>query len=262
AEPTGQWATAMLLNTGAEIVGGTVAQSAKPLTRHVTYASEKLFQSLKIDATMASNLFARNKLDIEDFNERMAWQGFNPRERDFAFEGVMPYPSIPDIMSWARYHSDYKDINAAVLSKFRVHDDDFDLWEWLSYQRITTVQAQTLLKRGDMDDDRFFNEIGNIGWQDIHHKALKDLAYILPNSMLLVQGGLVQGLDDKTILENISKGDVHPDYAKTYLDAVLTKPASIDLMAYYLRKDPSLSTLEQELKKIGVHPDYTELYKT
>ncbi|GAI21706.1 unnamed protein product [marine sediment metagenome] len=95
---------------------------------------------------MASTLFARNKIDLDVFNERLAWQGFNERERDFAFEGVMPYPTIPDIMSWARYHGDYKDINKAVLSKFRVHDDDFDLWEWLSYQRITTVQAQTLLK--------------------------------------------------------------------------------------------------------------------
>ncbi|GAI14463.1 unnamed protein product, partial [marine sediment metagenome] len=71
-----------------------------------------------------------------------------------------------------------------------------------------------------MNDDRFYDEIGRIGWQDIHHKTLKDLAYILPNSMLLVQGGLIQGLDDKTILENISKGDIHPDYAETYLDAI------------------------------------------
>jgi len=80
--------------------------------------------------------------------------------------------------------------------------------------------------------------------------------------MLMIQGGLVQGDSDENILENISKSDIHPDYAKTYLDAVLTKPASIDLVTYWLRKDPSLSTLEQELKKIGIHSNYTDVYKT
>ncbi|GAH29769.1 unnamed protein product, partial [marine sediment metagenome] len=48
-------------------------------------------------------------------------------------------------------------------------------------------------------------------------------------------------LDNERILENISKGDIHPEYAKTYLDAVLTKPASQDIVAYELRQDPSLS---------------------
>jgi len=80
--------------------------------------------------------------------------------------------------------------------------------------------------------------------------------------MLLVQGGLIQELDRRTILDNISKGDIHPDYAETYLDAVLTKPASQDIVAYQLRQDPSLSTLEQELKTIGIHPNYTDVYKT
>ncbi|GAI59558.1 unnamed protein product, partial [marine sediment metagenome] len=67
---------------------------------------------------------------------------------------------------------------------------------------------------------------------------------------------------EEKILENISKGDIHPDYAETYLDAVLTKPASQDIVAYQLRKDPDLSILEQELKKIGIHPNYMDIYKT
>ncbi|GAJ12939.1 unnamed protein product, partial [marine sediment metagenome] len=88
------------------------------------------------------------------------------------------------------------------------------------------------------------------------------LGYILPNSMLFVQGGLVQEVENDTILENISKGDIHPDYAQTYLDAVLTKPASIDIMAYELRQENKLANLPKELKKIGIHPDYTKLYET
>jgi len=119
-----------------------------------------------------------------------------------------------------------------------------------------------LLKRGALSEPDFYAEIGRIGWHSVDRNSIRDLSYILPNSMLFVQGGLIQGLGNETILENISKGDIHPDYAKTYLDAVLTKPASIDLMAYHLRKDPSLSALEQDLKRIGIHPEYTDVYKT
>ncbi|GAI65380.1 unnamed protein product, partial [marine sediment metagenome] len=88
-----------------------------------------------------------------------------------------------------------------------------------------------------------------------------DLAYILPNPMLLVQGGLMQDIGDEDIIKNISMGDIHPDYAQTYLDAVLTKPASQDIIAYELRKDPSLRNLPERLRKIGIHSKYHPLYK-
>ncbi|GAI95370.1 unnamed protein product, partial [marine sediment metagenome] len=157
---------------------------------------------------------------------------------------------------------DYHNIKPTVWEKFDVPVDDFPLWEWLSWQKLNTIQAQTLLKRGTYTDTDFYHETRRIGWQDTDQEAIKELSYILPNSMLLVQGGLMQELDNKTILKNISKADIHPDYAETYLDAVLTKPASQDIVAYQLRKDPDLSILEKELKKIGIHPNYTDIYKT
>ncbi|GAI22279.1 unnamed protein product, partial [marine sediment metagenome] len=45
-------------------------------------------------------------------------------------------------------------------------------------------------------------------------------------------------------------------------DAVLTKPSSTDIVAYSLRKDPSLTGLPASLTKIGIHPDYTDVYRT
>ncbi|GAI69404.1 unnamed protein product, partial [marine sediment metagenome] len=106
----------------------------------------------------------------------------------------------------------------------------------------------------------FYDEIARMGWHRVDHNAIQDLAYILPNAMLMVQGGLMQDVGDDTIIANISKGDIHPDYARTYLDAVLTKPASQDIVAYELRKDPSLTNLPERLRKIGIHPDYFSLY--
>ncbi|GAI19555.1 unnamed protein product, partial [marine sediment metagenome] len=71
SEPTEQWTGAMVINTGAEIVGSTIAQMAKPLTRPAVYAAEKMFQSLKITATQAAILWQRNRMEKENFNEYM-----------------------------------------------------------------------------------------------------------------------------------------------------------------------------------------------
>ncbi|GAJ09843.1 unnamed protein product, partial [marine sediment metagenome] len=176
-------------------------------------------------------------------------------------EASLPYPSIPDVIRWARYIGDYDNPEPTAVSRHYIDSRDFDLWDWTTWEKLSTIQCQSLLKRGKMTDADFYAEIGRIGWHKVDRDNVKDLSYVLPNSMLLVQGGLIQGDSTENILENISKGDIHPDYARTYLDAVLTKPASIDMVAYQLRKDPTLSVLETELKKIGIHPDYTKIYK-
>ncbi|GAI76698.1 unnamed protein product, partial [marine sediment metagenome] len=143
-----------------------------------------------------------------------------------------------------------------------VPPDDFELWEWLSWQRLTTLQAQALFKRGTLSEGDFAVELARIGWDKTDRVTLRDLAYVLPNPMLLVQGNLQQEASQDKILEDISRGDIHPDYADKYLDAVLTKPATQDIIAAALRSDPNLSDLERQLVKIGIHPAYTGIYKT
>ncbi|MBA7635994.1 hypothetical protein ES703_43607 [subsurface metagenome] len=173
----------------------------------------------------------------------------------------MPYPSIPDLVLYSRYHGDAAAPWGEFQKWYNISPRDWPVWRWLGLQRINTVQAQSLLKRGLYTDSDFYNEIERIGWPDFEHNAIRDLAYILPNPMLLVQGGLMQDADNARLLLDISKGDIHPDYAQTYLDGVLTKPASQDIVAYELRKDPSLTNLPERLRKIGIHPDYNQLYQ-
>jgi hypothetical protein len=79
--------------------------------------------------------------------------------------------------------------------------------------------------------------------------------------MILVQGSLFQEFSKEGVLDAISIADIHPDYAQIYLDAILTKPATQDIIAYELRQDPHLSDLGRELSKIGIHPTYHSLYK-
>jgi len=79
--------------------------------------------------------------------------------------------------------------------------------------------------------------------------------------MLLVQGDLLQEKSDADIIKDISIADINPAYARNYLDAILTKPSSQDIIAYQLRQDPELNNLEKELRRIGIHDNYHPLYK-
>ena len=80
--------------------------------------------------------------------------------------------------------------------------------------------------------------------------------------MLLVQGNLQQAKSQENILRDISIADILPDYAQTYLDAILTKPSTADLIAYELRINPDLTGIESKLRKIGIHDEYWPVYRT
>jgi len=262
AEPSSPGLGALLKLTGAEFAAEVLKDALAPAMSMLKRYTNRRARETWLTAEQAVTLSQRKKITDEYFYLLTASEGYEDIAADSLYTSMLPYPSIPDIMTWARYHGDFDNVRGTVWEKYDVPEDDFTLWEWLSWQRLNTLQCQTLLKRGVMSDADFYAEIGRIGWHAVDRDTIRDLSYIVPNSMLLVQGGLLQSVSDETIIENISKGDIHPDYAQTYLDAVLTKPASIDLMAYHLRKDPSLSTLEQELKKIGIHPNYTDVYRT
>jgi len=261
AHPESPGLGALLKLTGAEFAAEVLKDALAPAFSMMKRATNRRARETWLTSQQGITLAQRKKLTDEYFYTITAADGYEDIIADTLYTSQMPYPTIPEIMSWARYHGDFDNTQQKVWEKFDVPADDFALWEWLSWQRLTTVQAQALLRRGTISEADFYNEIGCIGWPELDRDNIRELAFSLPNSMLLVQGGLMQELDRDTIIENISKGDIHPEYAKTYLDAVLTKPASQDIIAYQLRKDPSLSTLDKELQTIGIHPKYTAVYK-
>lgn len=245
----------------SEVADGAVTQAASPFFESMGYAAYNISPTKKLTPQSTAVLFQRNKIGEDFFLERFRMGGFEPIEAKFQLDSMRPYPLIPDLVMYSRYHGDPDDVWSTLQDFYNIDPIDFKLWEWLGLQRLTTIHAQSLLKRGFYSESDFYNEIARIGWDNDKQNAIRDLAYVLPNSMLLVQGGLMQDIDDDTILENISKGDIHPDYAQIYLDAVLTKPASQDVVAYELRQDSSLSNLSEQLRKVGIHPEYHPLYK-
>lgn len=262
AEPEGDKLGGFGSNMLGEVIGNGVATLLEQPLKKSRYAMGRLFLGERIDAPTSALLNLRKKIKPTMLEERYGGWGYTKAEWESFYAGQQPYPSIPDIMLWARYHTEPDNIRAKVWERFDVNTDDFDLWEWQTKQRLTTEHAQSLFKRGLLEDTDFITELTRIGWSKEDRTRVKDLSYILPNAMLQVQGDLIQEISNELILKDISKSDIHPDYAQKYLDAVLTKPNSQDIIAYELRQENELANLPKELKKIGIHPDYQDLYKT
>lgn len=241
----------------SEIVRDAIAPALKMLKR----STNKRGKETWLTSQQAITLAHRGKMGDDFLYEITDSEGYERILADFLYEAQLPYPSIPDIMVWARYHGDPDNTRGAVSKRFNVSPLDYDLWEWQTLQRLTTEQVQRLYKRGKISETEALTELARIGWSADDRTRVRDQCYVLPNAMLQIQGGLIQGVSSAEILKDISQSDIHPDYAQKYLDAVLTKPSSQDIISYQLRQDPNLSNLANELKKIGVHSEYFDLYK-
>lgn len=244
------------------IISRAVALVAgEEMARPFKYETSERNLTLRIDAATATILQQRKKITDEMYQGRMHSEGYADSEIIHYYNSRLPYPAFQEIIEWARYHGDPYNPKELAWSKFEISPDDWELWEWLSIQKLTTQQIQTLYVRNIFDITRADDEFARLGWRRDDMLALHNLAYEVPNAMLLMQGRLMQEKSEDEISDGILKGGIHADYALDYANAILTKPATEDVIAYELRRDPSLSNLGTELRRIGIHPNYNELYK-
>jgi len=222
------------VSRGVALAGGE--QMAKPFE----YQAAIQFQQTRITPETAITLMQRKKVHEDFYQGRMQSGGYNDDE---AF-------------------TDAENPQAGVLERFDVPLMDWDLWDWLSVQKLSTEQVQNVYRRGGWDKDRASLELSRLGWPLDEREMLIELSYQLPNAMLLVQGDLLQEMSRDDIILDIAKAGIHPIYADKYFDGVLTKPNTQDLIAWQLRLDPTLKGLDKELEKTGIHPDYFDVYKT
>jgi len=261
AKPPSPGLGSFIAYTGAETASEIIRDAMSPALAMLKRAINRRSLETWLTSDEAITLSQRKKITDEFFYSLTQAEGYDNIIADSLYTSKQPYPSIPELITYARYEGDPDNPKEDVWKLFDVDPNDYALWDWLSLQKINTEQALSLYKRQFWTINECVTELARLGWHIEDRPAVIDLAYTLPNAMLLVQGGLIQRKETKSILEDISKADIHPDYAQVYLDAILTKPATIDLISYELRKDPTLSELDIELRKIGIHPDYYELYK-
>ena len=246
----------------SEAADGILGQTMNHALKDFNYWMAEKFQDVRIDFPTASTLYQRKAITEELFKARMSSEGLKPTEGAAQYLAQMPYPTVPDLITYARYHGEPDNTRGVVWTWFDVPERDYQLWEWLGLQRFTTQDVQTLNRRGLITSVETFEHFAQIGWSPADRILVEQLGWTVPNAMLLVQGDLHQRQSRDKILTDISIADINPKFAETYLDAILTKPASQDLVAYHLRKDPSLNALSADLQRIGIHPDYVDVYKT
>lgn len=245
----------------SEVADGVVGNTLNHALMDFNYKMAEWFSDLRIDFPTASTLLMRKKINDELFNARAKSSGYKEVESAAAYDALRPYPDIPSIIQWARYNGYYDNIRETVWKKFDVAVDDFDLWEWLSYIKLSTEQVQQLFRRGDITEIELTKELGQIGWEQADRNYIKDLAYEVPNPMLLMQGNLFLQTPNDELKADIQKAGIHPNYVDKYYNGILTKPSSQDIIAYELRRDTQLLNLTNELSKIGIHPNYHNMYK-
>lgn len=245
-----------VITRGIDLVAG------EEMARPFKYETAEKFLGMRIDPEVAILLKQRQKITDELYLHRMHSGGFADDEARHIYNARFPYPSLPEIITYSRYHDVPDNPKEFAWKLYDIPPADWQMWNWLSFQKLNTEQVLSLGRRVFWTPERTELELSRLGWPSEERTALNDLSYTLPNSMLQVQGLLMQETSQDAILKDISKTDIHPAYAETYLDAILTKPSTMDVIAYELRQDPSLNQLHKELRKIGVHPEYNDVYKT
>jgi len=261
AEPPSAGFGDLIKLTGGEFAAELLKDAVEPAMRMLKRSTNRRARESWLTSQQANTLFSRGKISESYWSSVTASEGYEDIIAKGLYDSQLPYPSIPDLVLYARYHGDPYSTKSTVNKYFDVYGAEFEVWDFLGRQRLNTMQIQTAFRRGLIKEGALSAELAKIGWAGGDVNLVKEMGWSIPNSMLLVQGGLIQNKSKSEILKDISFGDINPKYAQQYLDAILTKPSSQDIIAYELRQDPDLSQLGKELKRIGIHDDYFPIYK-
>lgn len=261
AEPPSAGFGGFALGVGVEMIDETLHSLMAPMMKMMSRSVNRKALETWLTTQQAGILLSRRRITANYFNIIAASEGYADIIGEGVYESGLPYPSPADFVLYARYHGSPDDTKSIVSEWYGLLDRDYKVWDWLGKQRLNTMQAQTLFRRGLIGEGGLVAELAKIGWSGEDRDKVKELGWSIPNAMLLVQGNLMKNASPTTIMHDITKADIHPQYTEKYLDAVLTKPSTQDIINYMLRKDPKLGNLDRELKRIGVHPEYFKLYK-
>ncbi len=261
AEPPSAGFGGFALGVGVEMVDETLHSLMSPLMKMMSRSVNRRAKETWLTSEQANTLFRQGKIERPLWDLVIESEGYEDILGKFLYQAQMPYPTLHDLVLYARYHGDADDPWSEVQEWFDVDARDWPVWKWLGLQRLTTDQTHMLLRRGAFDSYKYLEEMAKIGWSSADRLLMQEIGWSVPNAMLLVQGDLLQQRGRDELIKDISIADINPAYAEKYLDAILTKPASQDIIAYQLRREPALAGLAIELQKIGIHPNYTDLYR-
>ncbi|KKN16538.1 hypothetical protein LCGC14_0974890 [marine sediment metagenome] len=246
----------------SEVADSAVSMIMNPALRKTQYAANRLFDNLVVTADTATMLWQRKWITDGAMDYRFRSAGYNADEQQMIIAAAHPFPTLPEWLRWARYHGSPENTWTTLEKKIKIDPRIYQEWDWLSQQQLGTDQITGLYRREKLIESQADELLMQTGWSRSNSATIRELSFVVPNAMLLLQGGLVAERSTTDLLKDLGKGDIHPDYRQTYFDAVMTKPASSDLVQFHLRKENDLRDLPKDLTRIGIHPEFLDIYKT
>ncbi len=246
----------------SEVADSAITTVMTPALRRAQYTANRIFTNVLLTPDQATALYRRKRISKETFDYYFKSSGFGAIEQQFAYQGSSPFPTMPELFRWARYHGSPENTWGTLVEYVDMDPLDYPKWDWLTQSQFGMDQLTQLHRRGKLPEPFVTDELMKLGWTRDKTPTLVDLSYLIPNAMLLLQADLLRDVGVEQIMLDLGIGDIHADYRQHYIDAVLTKPASSDLIAYHLRQENDLTNLAQDLKRIGIHPKYLDIYQT
>jgi len=242
--------------------GGVIQEGLTPFMRLLSYAINTVKPTKLIELDNAATLRYRSIMPQELYEEIGKKYGYDPTMAQAIYKSLMPYPTITDVIEYCRYTFGNSSVENDVSHRIDFTGDDFPMWDFQTRLRLTPNEIQQLCVRNAITPDRAREELERLGYYKELTGSVLDLGYSVPNPTILLQSSLFRGEPFDINEKYVEKGGISPEYAPHYIDGVLTRPDPAAIIRYLLRKDPGLGTLDRELRRLGIHPDYFDVYKT
>ncbi|GAJ12161.1 unnamed protein product, partial [marine sediment metagenome] len=151
-EPTSQTTGAVGMRFASEIADSIVSGAISPIVRVANQAMEYNMLSNILTAGQAATLYRRKRIEPELYETYMKYGGYPKEQYDKLYRAIEPFPSIPDLIMYGRYQAGFDNVWGGVAEVYDIDTEDYKIWEWLGRQRLNTIQVQSLLKRGTIDE--------------------------------------------------------------------------------------------------------------
>ena len=255
-----------LKDIGKAIAGqaGTsvIQEGLAPPLRLLQYAINAKLPVRLIEVDNAATLLWRKQIQQELYEFTSKANGYSPDVGKAIYKSLLPYPEITDMLAWARYVSDDQGTLEQAREFMDVPEQEYPIWDWLSRLRVSPSDVQALFTRGFIQQQDAINELRRDGYSASHATSMLELAWQIPNPTILLQSSLFRNEPFDFNEKYVQIGGIHPDYVPHYIDGVLVKPDITSIVDYVRRIDPAMGNLDTELKRIGVHPEYFDVFRT
>jgi len=242
--------------------GSVISEGLSPYLRRLSYAVNESSPNKIIELDNAATLLFRGIIPLPIFNDISLKYGYDEVVGQTIYRSLQPYPDVTDLFSYMRWNEPHGDVFQRVREFADVDGREIGIWNYMSQIRPTLQDVQRMFVWGRLEEQEARLLIEKLGYDPAYTDWQMNLGFTYPNPTTMLQSGVLRGMSYEQLKYQCQIGGIHPDYTQQFIDGMLQKPDPTTLIAYLLRVDPSLNTLDRELSRIGVHEEYFNVFRT